>query len=198
MNQVLFILFRLIRILNISRIFSAVTCTICARRFISSWHPGKCDFPLLGFCISHLNYGWSTHQLAGTMPAIDSPFARLAAPAIALSDHASLQHHDRFICLLPQLARPWLISIFTMVIINSTVDNRWQDISGEIHPIYFILHIIFFKRAITLVCKLSHAGFKPVYITVNYGESQANSSSSLKTRGLQWHDSGTPGHGRGW
>ena len=29
----------------------------------------------------------------------------------------------------------------------------------------------------------------PVYITVKYGESQANSSSRLETRGLQWYDS---------
>ena len=38
----------------------------------------------------------------------------------------------------------------------------------------------------------------PVYITVKYGESQANSSSHLETRGLQWHDSGTPGRWREW
>ena len=35
----------------------------------------------------------------------------------------------------------------TMVIINSTVDNPWHDISGEIHPIYFILYIAFFKNS---------------------------------------------------
>ena len=29
----------------------------------------------------------------------------------------------------------------------------------------------------------------PVYITVKYGEFQANSSSHLETRGLRWHDS---------
>ena len=36
---------------------------------------------------------------------------------------------------------------FTMVIINSTVDNPWHDTSGEIHPIYFILYIAFFKKS---------------------------------------------------
>ena len=69
-------------------------------------------------------------------------------------------------------------------------DNCWPGASGEIHPAYFYkLYIAFFKRAITPVCKLSHAGFKPVYITVNYEESQANSSSRLETRGLWCHGS---------
>ena len=47
--------------------------------------------------------------------------------------------------------------------------------------------------------------FMPVYITVKYGESQANSSSHLETQGLQWYgsakfpvsmDSRTLGHWR--
>ena len=93
-------------------------------------------------------------QLTGTIPVIYS------------SVRAALQRHG-------WLARPpsWPIHVstlvynavadsvvinfsFTMVIINSTVDNPWHDISGEIHPIYFILHIAFFKRAITPVCKV--------------------------------------------
>ena len=47
---------------------------------------------------------------------------------------------------------------FTAVIINSAVDNYWPDASGDIHPVYFILYIAFFKRAITLACKFSSAG----------------------------------------
>ena len=43
-------------------------------------------------------------------------------------------------------------------IINSVVDIYWPDISGEIHPVYFILYIALFKRAITLACKFSSVG----------------------------------------
>ena len=32
---------------------------------------------------------------------------------------------------------------FTMVIINSTVDNFWPDISGEVHPVYFYITYCF-------------------------------------------------------
>jgi len=37
-------------------------------------------------------------------------------------------------------------------------DNYWPDASGEIHPVYFILYIAFFTRAITLACKFSSTG----------------------------------------
>ena len=36
---------------------------------------------------------------------------------------------------------------FTVMIINSAVDNFWPDISGEINPVnFYILYIVFFKK----------------------------------------------------
>ena len=45
---------------------------------------------------------------------------------------------------------------FTTVIINSTVDNPWHDISGEPHPIYFILPSL--KEQLLQFAKLFNAG----------------------------------------
>ena len=45
---------------------------------------------------------------------------------------------------------------FTMVIINSVVDNYWHDISGETHPIYFILPSL--KEQLLRFAKLFNAG----------------------------------------
>ena len=45
---------------------------------------------------------------------------------------------------------------FTMVIINSAVDNYWHDISGETHPIYFILPSL--KEQLLQFAKLFNAG----------------------------------------
>ena len=37
---------------------------------------------------------------------------------------------------------------FTVMIINSAVDNFWPDISGEINPVnFYILYIVFFKKS---------------------------------------------------
>ena len=37
---------------------------------------------------------------------------------------------------------------FTVMIINSAVDNFWLDISGEINPVnFYILYIVFFKKS---------------------------------------------------
>ena len=95
-----------------------------------------------------------------------------------------LQRHSWLICLLSRPTRPWLLSASTWW--SST--PRWilTSLTYQVKSIQyvFILYIAFFKRAITPVCKLSHVGFKPVYITVNCGESQVNSLSRLETRGL--------------
>ena len=88
---------------------------------------------------------------------------------------------------------------FTMVIINSAVDDFWFNISSEIHPVYFYITYYFYLKEQLLWLasspmqdKLYHWAvdwLNPVYITVKYEESQDSSSSCLKTRGLQWHDS---------
>ena len=38
---------------------------------------------------------------------------------------------------------PMIDFSFTMVIINSVVDNFWPDILGEIHPVYFYITYCF-------------------------------------------------------
>ena len=46
---------------------------------------------------------------------------------------------------------------FTVVIINSAVDNFWHDTSGDIHLKYILLaHIIFCQRAVYLCLGLQY------------------------------------------
>ena len=46
---------------------------------------------------------------------------------------------------------------FTMMIINSAVDNYWPDASGDIHPSLFLLsHVIFVKEQVYLCLGLQY------------------------------------------
>ena len=54
-----------------------------------------------------------------------------------------LQHCSRLICLFPAAHSLVIDFSFTMVIINSVVDNFWPDILGEIHPVYFYITYYF-------------------------------------------------------
>ena len=101
---------------------------------------------------------------------------------------------------------PMIDFSFTVVIINSVVEISGLTYQVKSIQYIFMLHIAFFKKSNysglqVLQCRTScllqkgilyHWAIEwliPVYITVEYGESQDNSLSHLKTRGLQWHDS---------
>ena len=140
-------------------------------------------------------------------PVADSVSEWLTAPAVDLLVRTGLQHRGRLICPLPWPTHPSLIS--TLPQWSSTLRRINSGSTHQVKSIQYILYYILLSLKEQLLWlasspvqdKLCHWDVEwliPVYITVKYGESQANSSSSLKTRGLQWHDSGTPGHGRGW
>ena len=84
---------------------------------------------------------------------------------------ADTAHTESFITRRSHLNLLWIIT----------------NLTYQVKSIQYILYYILFssKEQLLWFVRLSHAGFKLVYITVNYGESQANSSSRLETRGIQ-------------
>ena len=76
-------------------------------------------------------------RTAGSRMRTDLPrggqLARLHRPIISRLTHLSALTADS----------PIIYFHFTMVIINSAVDNYWPDVSGEIHPVYFYVMYCF-------------------------------------------------------
>ena len=92
------------------------------------------------------------HQLDGTVPTIDSPFAWLTVPVMDLPVRARLKYHGRLIFPLLRSTHPWLISAAPWWSSTPRCVLTGLNISGEIQYI-FILYIAFFTRAITPGCK---------------------------------------------
>ena len=108
------------------------------------------------FCASACLYRAARRICAQIVASATSTHATNLSPvpAIASPVHAGLHCRGRLICLAAATDSAMSDFSFTMVIINPAVDINWPNISGEIHPVYFILYIAFFKSAITSACKV--------------------------------------------